>query len=101
MTSARAGRRVRERPAVELVEAMRGDADGERERDQRPGQARAVDVRREAGAECHVREVPRRVREVQDRDAVAQAAGPERVERDALGVTGQRAPPTRPVRRRD
>ena len=90
-----------ERPAVELVQAMRRDADGERERDQRPGQARAVDVRREAGAERHVREVPRRVREVQERDAVAQAAGPERVERDALGVTGQRALPRRPVRRRD
>ena len=55
----------------------------------------------EAGAERHVGEVPRRVREVQDRDAVAQAAWPERVERDALGVTGQRAPPTQPVRRRD
>ena len=88
-----------ERPAVELVEAVRGDADREQERDQRPGQARAVGVLREAGAERDVGEVPGRVRRVQQRDAVAEAAWPQRVERDAPGVTGQRAPPRRRDRR--
>jgi hypothetical protein len=85
---------------VELVEAVRGDADGEHERRQRPGQARPIGVLRERRSERDVGQVPRRVRQVEERDAVAEAARPERVERDALGVTGQRAPPTRPARRR-
>ena len=88
-----------ERAAVELVEAVRGDADREQERDQRPGQAARRRVLREARAERDVGEVPGGVGRVQQRDAVAEAAGPQRVERDAPGVTGQRAPPRRRDRR--
>jgi hypothetical protein len=88
-----------ERPAVQLVQAVGGDADSQREGRQRPGQPRAVGVLREARAERDVREVPGGVGEVQQRDAVPDPAGPEGVERDALRVTGQRALP-RPRDRR-
>ena len=86
-------------PAVELVQAVGGDADRQRERGQRPGQAGAVGALREARAERDVREVPGGVGEVQQRDAVPHPAGPEGVERDALRVTGQRGLPTRRDRR--
>ena len=73
-----------ERPAVELVEAVRGDADGQEEGHQRPGQAGAVDLLREPRAERDVGEMPGRVGRVQQRDDVSHAAGPQGVERDAL-----------------
>ena len=97
----RSGEAGAEGPAVELVEAVRGDADGQEEGQQRPGQAGAVHLLGEPRAERDVREMPGGVGRVQQRDDIPHAAGPQGVERDALGVTGQRGPPRRRGHRRD
>ncbi len=88
-----------QRPAVQLVEAVRGDADGEAERRQRRHQPAAVERRGEGGADRDVRQVPGRVGQVQERDVVAPAAGCERVERGrALSPhAGPRARSRRPT----
>ena len=76
-----------QRPAVQLVEAVRGDADreGEGRQRRRPAGRRRGRARRRADRD--VGEVPGRVRRVQERHVVAPAAGRERVERgrDRLG----------------
>ena len=70
-----------QRAAVQLVECMGRDADGEEEREQRRDEAPAVGVRRERRADDDVREVPRRVRRVKQRPPVAPAARARGVER--------------------
>ena len=63
-----------QRAPVQFVERMRGNADGEEEREQRRNQPRAVGARREGGADDHVRQVPRGVRRMQEGPPVAPAA---------------------------
>ena len=70
-----------QRAAVELVEGMGGDADGEEEREHRRDEASGVGVWRERRADDDVRQVPRRVRRVQQGPPVAPAAGARGVER--------------------
>ena len=74
-----------QRPSVELVERVRADAHREREREHGEPERPPGDDGREAAADDDVREVPGRVRRVQQRDVVAPAAAPERVERGAPG----------------
>ena len=68
-----------QRPAVQFVERVRGDPHREEERRDSPHHAVRVEVRREGGAHRDVREVPERVRRVEQRDVVAPAASAERV----------------------
>ena len=63
-----------QRVAFQLVEGMRSDADGEeegRERDQKPV---GLEMRRQGGANRDVREVPERVRRVEQRQVVPPTA---------------------------
>ena len=76
-----------ERPAPQLVQRVRGDAHAQEEPGERQDQVVAGEDDRGHGAERHVRQVPRRVRRVQQRPPVAPAAGRQRVERRALGVS--------------
>ncbi len=69
--------------SVHLVERVRGDPDGEEEPDDGRGEPETVCVRRERGADDDVREVPGRVRRMQDGPPVAPAPGTRRVERRA------------------
>ena len=62
-----------QRPAVQLVECVGRDADGEEEREQRPDEAYAVGVRCKRRADDDVREVPRRIRRVKQRPPIAPA----------------------------
>ena len=68
-----------QRAAVQLVERMRGQADGEEERDQRGQQAGKADLRGERGADDHVGQVPGRVRRMQQRPPVPPSARARRV----------------------
>jgi hypothetical protein len=70
-----------EGPAMELVERVRPDAHREREREHGEAEPPPRDARREAAADDDVGEVPRRVREMEERHVVPPAAGSERVER--------------------
>ena len=70
-----------ERSAAQLVQGMRSDAHRKRERERRPAEQRPVHSRRECGAHCDVREVPQRVRRVEERDVVAPATRAECIER--------------------
>src|SRR5205823_1938634 len=54
-----------ERPALELVERMRADPEREEERGEREAEDREVEMRREAGADGDVRQVPERARRVE------------------------------------
>ena len=65
---------------MQLVERVRPDADGERERDDDRAEPAPGDRRREASADHDVREVPGGVREVEERDVVTPASRRERVE---------------------
>ena len=80
-TSTRGGDAGLQRPAAQLVEGVRADPHRERERERRPAQQRPVHARRERGPDRDVREVPERVRRMEERDVVAPAARTERVER--------------------
>src|SRR5206468_2920875 len=68
------------RPPAELVERMRTDPEGEREREQRGAEPLPGHDGGDARADDDVREVPGRVREMKERDVVAPASGPQRIE---------------------
>ena len=73
--------------SVQLVQCVRTDPDGEKEREQRCGQAVEAHDRRSGDADRDVGQVPHRVGRVQDRPPVAPAAAADRVERRRrLGV---------------
>ena len=70
-----------QRSAVEFVECMGRDADGEEEREQRRKQAPNVDMRRQGRTDDDIRQVPRRVRGMEQRPPIAPAASACGVER--------------------
>src|SRR5207245_3146685 len=70
-----------QRPAAQLVEDMRADADGEKEGGEGQPQPPRAPLGRERGSDYHIAQVPERVRRVEERDVVAPAAARERVER--------------------
>ena len=61
-----------QRPAVQLVKRVRGEADRKEERGQRRDQPVQPDLRREHGAEHHVGQVPCREGRMQQRPPVPQ-----------------------------
>ena len=74
-----------ERPAVELVERVCADPDGEKERAERGRQTVGVHDRRGRRAQGDVAQVPGRVRRVEQRDEVPPAPGTQRIEGGARG----------------
>ena len=72
--------------ALELVQRVRADAEGEEEGRDREAEDPEVEPRREPRADRDVREVPQRVRRVEQRHVVAPAARGERVERGPRAV---------------
>ena len=67
--------------ALQLVERVRSDADREEERGERDQEPVDLEVRREGGSDRDVREMPQRVRRMQQRQVVAPAARLQRIER--------------------
>ena len=66
---------------VQLVERVRSDSDREEERGERDEQPVDLEVRGERGSDRDVREMPQRVRRMEQRQVVAPAARLQRVER--------------------
>ena len=89
--------------AVQLVERVGADPDGQEERGEREREPRVAEVRREPGPDRDVREVPECVGRMQERDVVAPAAALERVEgrpRDGHARRPQTTMPPPRLRRR-
>jgi hypothetical protein len=77
--------------AVELVERVRSDADGEEEGGERDEETPRFEVGGETGADRDLREMPERVRRMMDPLVIAPAAWGERVEgRPRLRVQARR-----------
>ena len=89
-----------QRPAVQLVQAVRGDAHRQPERGQRRHQPAGVELRGEGRADRDVGQVPGRVRQVQERDVVAPAAGARARRRPAGRSARTAAAPDARSRRR-
>ena len=70
-----------QRVPFQLVERVRSDSDREEKRGERDQQPVDLEVRREGGSDHDVREMPQRVRRMQQRQVVAPAARLERIER--------------------
>ena len=70
-----------QRTPGQLVQRVRADAHREEERDEGQTHDAGVEMRGDRGADRDVREMPQRVRRVQQRDVVAPAAALQRVER--------------------
>ena len=78
--------------AVQLVERVRADPDGEKERRERSEQPGGVPLGRKRGADRDVAQVPERVRGVEEGRVVAPAAGGKRVERGPRSGAHDRRP---------
>ena len=89
-----------QRMAVQLVERVGRDADGEEEGEQSPSGGRVSIVRREARADDHVREVPGCIRRVKQGPPVAPAARTRRIEGGPFHFRRSALQPTSQARRR-
>ena len=83
-----------QRPSHPFVERVRADAHREAEGEHRRCGARPREMRRKCSADRDVRQVPCRVRRVEQRDVVAPAARSQRVKRRARLGTHARRPQT-------
>ena len=81
-----------ERSALKFVERMRGDAHRQKERKESAGHHARIGHRSQSGPEQHVREVPQRVRRVQQRPVIADPTGTQGVERGTARNRRHRGP---------
>jgi hypothetical protein len=65
---------------VELIEGVSADPDTETESEERPREARCVDLGCHGGTNGNIREVPHQVRQVEECDEIAEATAGDRVE---------------------